>query len=881
MSARSLPSGTVTFLFTDVEGSTRLLEQLGDAYAGVLLEHRRVLREAVAAEGGVEVDTQGDAFFVAFPRASGAAAAALAAQAALADGPVQVRMGLHTGEPLVTSEGYVGMDVHRGARIAACGHGGQVLISEQTQKLLGERGDLRDLGFHRLKDLGAAERIFQLGDGDFPAPKSLNQTNLPIQATPFLGREGVLQDVVALLRRNDVRLATLTGPGGTGKTRLGIQAAAELAEDYPDGGVWFASLAALAEPDLMLPTIAQAIGLRDAAGEGALQLLTRYIAGRATLLVVDNLEQLLPAGAPPLAALLAACPRLRMLVTSRELLRISAEHAFPVSPLARAEAVAFFTERAQAVRPDFALTDLNTGVVAAVCARLDDLPLAVELAAARVRLLSPDALLARLEQRLPLLVGGAREAPERQRTLRAAIAWSHDLLPGDEQQLFARLAVFTGGCTLQAAEEVCDAGLEALEALIDKSLVICHAAQAAEPRYGMLETIREFALEQLAARDEADTLRARHADFCNALAEQAEQGLKGPDQSQWLDRLEAEHDNLRASLEWSLHRHPDSALHLAADLWLFWYMHGHVSEGRTWLGRALAAADTTPSRVRAKALDGAGYLAGEQDEADCERLLLEESLSCARLIGSDADVATAACHLAGNFLHDDEQRALALGREAVALAREVGDRYLLAMALNNMGGVERFLGEPGAAALLEESYGLRRESGDASRIALSLANLGDLALETGDTGRARLLVGEALELAQEIGDKRHIARALMLLGWVALAEREFEEAARHLSRGLAVSRELGQLANQLEALLGIAGAAAGMDDPRRAARLAAASEANRSLVVHDPARAYYGIQVPYLEAARTQAGSVAWRAAWDEGARMRVDEAIDYALGKT
>jgi predicted ATPase/class 3 adenylate cyclase len=876
MNTPGLPSGTVTFLFTDVEGSTRLLERLGEAYADALLEHRRVVRDAFAAEGGVEVDTQGDAFFVAFPSAGGAAAAALAAQAALAAWPVRVRMGLHTGEPQLTREGYVGMDVHRGARIAAAGHGGQILVSEPTQKLLGERDDLRDLGRHRLKDMGAAERIFQLGEGDFARLRSLNQTNLPIQATPFLGREEVLGDLVELMRRGDVRLVTLIGPGGTGKTRLSLQAAAELVEDHPDGGVWFASLAAVTDIGLLAPAIGQALGLRDA-GDEPLEAIARHIRARSTLLVIDNLEQLLPDAARPLASLLAECPGLKLLVTSREPLRVAAEHEFPVAPFKRDEAVAFFAERAQAVRPGFAVGGENRGTVDAVCARLDDLPLALELAAARVKLLSPDALLARLEQRLPLLVGGARDAPERQRTLRGAIAWSHDLLPPEERQMFARLAVFAGGWTLDAAEEVCEASVDGLEALIDKSLVVFAPSSAGQSRYTMLETIREFAAEQLALGGESAVLRPVHARFYCALAEEAESGLKGREQKTWLERLEADHENLRASLEWSLTQDPATALRLAAAAWLFWYTHGHVTEGRAWLGRVLAVADSAPSGARAKALDGAGYLASEQNDHAVAAAALEESLDCARRIGSDEDAAIVLAHMC-SVMPGDPNDGWPRGHEAVALARATGNNYILGVALNNLGDLASKTGKP-HKAFFEESYRVRLETGDASRIALSLINLAECALGEGDAAEARRLAGDALERAQQIGDRRNLCLALEVLGVIALADGAIEEAAGRLGECLALARELGHLLAVLDGLNGLAEVASRSGDATRAARLAGAADALRRSI-----RASHHDHAPdescSLAAARGQLGSEAWAAAWSAGASISLDDAIDFALAK-
>jgi hypothetical protein len=441
-----LPTGTVTFLFTDVEGSTRLLDQLGaEAYAKALTVHRRVVREACAAEAGVEVDTQGDAFFFAFPTAPGALAAAGAFTERLAaEGAIRVRVGLHTGTPLPAEEGYVGDDVHRAARIAASGHGGQVLVSSSTASLLDS--ELRDLGEHRFKDLSAPERVYQLGEVAFPPLKSLYRTNLPVPATPFLGRERELAEVVELARVS--RLVTLTGPGGTGKTRLAAHAAGELADDFPDGIFWV-PLAPLHDPELVVESASHAVG---ANGD-----LNAHIEEKQMLLLLDNFEHVVEA-APRIGAVLAACPELKLLATSREPLRVTGEQEYPVPPLADEDAIRLFVARARAAKPDFKAN----GAVAEICRRLDDLPLALELAAARVRALSPEQILNRLERSLPLLTGGSRDAPERQRTLRATIEWSHELLAPEEQELFARLAVFRGGCTLDAAEEVVDADLDTL-----------------------------------------------------------------------------------------------------------------------------------------------------------------------------------------------------------------------------------------------------------------------------------------------------------------------------------------------------------------------------------------------------------------------------------
>ena len=435
---RDLPTGTVTFLFTDIEGSTRLLHEHGEAYAGLLAEHRRELRAIFARHAGVEVDTQGDAFFAAFGRADDAVDAAGEIQAV--DGPLRVRIGIHTGTPTVTSEGYVGIDVHRAARICAAAHGGQVVLSEATRDALG-RDPGRDLGLHRLKDLGAPERLFQLGTGTFPPLRSLNATNLPAQTDGLVGRTWELLDIAALI--DDARVVTLTGAGGSGKTRLALQAAAESVDGF-GGGVFWVPLAAVNDPTLIEPTIAQAIGAQHG--------LAAHIDEKRMLLLLDNLEQLLPGAAAPLAALVAACPNLRLLLTSRAPLRIDGEREYPVQPLPATDAIELFRERAFSAEPEAAVRE--------ICRRLDGLPLAIELAAARTRLLPPDQLLARLERALPVLTGGRRDAPERHRTLRATIAWSYDLLSADERRLFDRLGVFAGGFTLEAAEAVCDADLD-------------------------------------------------------------------------------------------------------------------------------------------------------------------------------------------------------------------------------------------------------------------------------------------------------------------------------------------------------------------------------------------------------------------------------------
>ena len=864
-------------MFTDIEGSTRLLHELGDDYVDVLAEHRRILRESATAHGGVEVDTQGDAFFFAFARARDAVEAARIAQAALAVSAIRVRMGIDTGQPILTDEGYVGLDVHRGARIAAAGHGDQVLLSETTRHLI--HAAVRDLGYHRLKDLQAPEHIYQLGDAEFPPLRTLNQTNLPVQPTPFLGRDRELTEVVGLLRREDVRLVTLTGPGGSGKTRLGLQAAAEVVEDYLDG-VWFVGLAALTDPALVLPTIAQTLGVRESGSATYADALAEHLRTKRMLLVLDNLEQLLPDASRPLGELVAAAPMVDVVTSSRERLHLSVEHEFPVPPLTLDEAISLFAERARAIRPGF-VVDGSRPAVEAICSRVDQLPLAIELAAARTRALSVEQILARLDRRLSLLTTGAADAPERQRTLRATIEWSCELLSEDERALFARLAVFTGGGTLDAVERVCSADLDAFESLIDKSLVRADADPDGEPRFVMLETIREFALERLAGTPDADDVRRRHVEFFVDLVGNAEDELRRPDQRRWLRRLELEHDNIRAALQWSFAEgDPALGLTLAARAGQFWYLHGDISEGRRWLDLAVISGPASASEDRAIALDWAGYLAAEQGDDAVE--LLEASRRCALDAGALKIAAQATSHLSVFLPVDRRDEMVALGEEAVALARASGSRWILGIALNNLGEVFREIGDDRRAlGAYEESYTVRREIGDKSLIALSLINLSEMAVAAGDLDRARSLSSQALDYAEQLSDRRHVSFALADLGWIELADGRVRESIPRFVQALRLSRELGMSQESVIILHGLAGVSAAQGDAIRGAWLEAAAQRHeRELderIGHAPSLADQRIHTRYLERARRLQGSEAWDHAWAEGAAASLDEAIAYA----
>ena len=698
--------------------------------------------------------------------------------------------------------------------------------------------------------------------------------NLPVQPTPFLGRERELAEIIELMHRPEVRLLTLTGPGGIGKTRLSVQAATTLARTYP-GGAWFVGLAALRDPGLIAPTIAAALGLREGQGATSEETLQRHLRGLRILLVLDNLEQLLPGAASMLGELVAVFPGIELLISSREPLLVRAERVYQVGELETEDAVALFNQRARAAAAGFE-TGEDPSPVEAICRRLEGLPLAIELTAARVTLMSPTELLDRLEDRLPMLVGGARDAPERQRTMRATIAWSYDLLDEDERRTFADLAVFRGGCSLEAADEVCDADLATIGSLVDKNLLRTEERPAGSTRYRSLETIREFALQKLEERPQSTELRARHAAWCLALAEEALPGLKGRDLDTWVTRLEVEHDNIRSALRWSLDAgDAGTALAMASALWLFWDMHGDVTEGRAWLAEALAGADPEPSEVRALALTGAGWLAAEQGDPTAVPLL-EDALGCSRH-ASPSTRSMIKSQLM-TYLRDDQARARTLGDEAIAEARDSGDGWVLALALNNRaehfredGDLER------AQNLYEESLRVSQEIGDSFQEALCLNNLGEVAHIRGELGRADALFLEALHLAQRGDDKRNQYAALLNIGWVSLSTGDITQAERRFRESLAILRDLGHLPVVTSALRGIAAIAGTRGDDERAGRLAGAADAIEDRVGPLPTPPDAGAHLPHLRTARDRAGD-RWESYRDAGRRMKLDAILDYAL---
>jgi predicted ATPase/class 3 adenylate cyclase len=822
-----LPTGTVTFLFTDVEGSTRLLQALGDRYAAVHDEHAAIIRRAVASGGGVEVSTHGDAFFVAFASPAGAVRAAVAAQQGLAahdwsPGPaLRVRMGVHTGEGTRGGDDYVGLDVHRAARVADAAHGGQVIVSDATRGLvehaLPAGVSLRDLGPHHLRGIADPERLHQLVveglPADFPPPRTLDArpNNLPPQLSSFVGREEEVAEVERLL--DHTRLLTLTGPGGSGKSRLALRVADELLTGYQDGA-WFVDLSPVTDPELVPAAVAKALVIPEAARRPVLEEVKEHLGQRELLLVVDNFEQVAEAG-PVVEELLVAAPRLRTMVTSRVVLALRGEQEYPVPPLqvpdparlphdlatlGAVAAVRLFAERALAASPRFALTEENAPVVAEICARLDGLPLAIELAATRTKVLTPTEILSRLKRRLSILSTSSRSLPERQRTLRAAIGWSYDLLNPVERRLFARLSVFSGGWTFEAAEAVCDPEglgvdtLDGLTSLVDKSLIRRVEPPGQPSRFSMLETIREFGLEQLEASGDLEPVRRRHAEHFLGLAEEAEPHLTAQDQGEWLDRCDLEHANIRAALRWAIDRGDAEAAQAAAGaLWRFWQQRGHLAEGRRWLQEVLAMpSGQGRTAARARALAGAGGIAWWTDR-EASKALYEEALAIERELGDPARLAEALYNQAFAVAAEhDWASAAPLLDESLALFRRVGDEARAARVLvfqvvpdATAGAWDRVV------ARIEEAAAIWRRLGDRLNLAFGLIWLAFAHGRAGRPADARATALEALELFREADNPTGVALAFLDLAFLLTWEGRHADALRMAGVSESVREEAG------------------------------------------------------------------------------------------
>ncbi len=839
MDPLDLSEATLTFLFSDIEGSTRLEQEIGTrTYAELRERHRELLRAAFATCGGEEQGTEGDSFFVVFRTARGALTAALASQRAIAAEPwpseamIRVRMGIHSGEARAAGGSLVGIDINRAARIAGVACGGQILVSDVTWALVhGEvRGDIafRDLGPHRLKDLPEPQHLYQLvADGlrtEFPPLHSLDgrRVSLPAQLTSFVGRDGEVAAAGRLLAEH--RLVTLTGPGGTGKTRLAVQLAAAAADAFADG-VCFVSLDAVRDPGLVASQIATSLGLLETGNRPTRDQLADWLAGKTVLLVLDNFEQVIDA-APLVADLLRAAPGLKLLVTSRSALRISGEYEYPVpglptppdlaeltalerarlpvrersleaDALAAYESVELFVARATAVRPGFQVTNENAAAVAAICARLGGMPLAIELAAARVRLLTPEAILGRLTHQLATLAGGSRDLPERQQTLRGAIAWSYDILDEPGQRLLERLSVFRGGIDLVAAEGVCGAGevvgddlVDAIGELADHSLL--RVLDAPEPRFAMLETIREFAGEMLDGRPEAAEVRGRFRTWFLDLARSAAPDLAGPDQRAWLDRLELEHDNLRAAIDRAVaDGDGETAIGLAFALWRFWQKRGHLVEARRRLeGMAAAPWSHDPPSLRARLMEALGGVCWWQGDIEAMQAPYREAVELWRADGNKRELANALYNYSFCFsfaiVKGGQSRDSDLGRvasaaldEALALYRDVGDQEGEANVLWGTGNLHYFGGDQRAgAAEFEAALAIHRRVGNRTMEAWSLHMLGLASLRTGDPELARASFREAMRQFHGSGDTAGMTMVLDDCASLAAADGDAERAAR-------------------------------------------------------------------------------------------------------
>ncbi len=915
------PTGTVTFLFTDIEGSTRLWEQHPDAMRAALARHDALLCQSIEGRGGYVFKTIGDAFCAAFPAAHQALEAALAAQIALAaepwdlPAPVKVRMALHTGAAEERGGDYFGPPLNRVARLMATGHGGQTLLSgaaqASVQDALPAAVTLLDLGSHRLKDLGRPEQVFQLCHpalpADFPPIRSLDNVrlpnNLPQQATSFIGRGKQVAEIKDALGKT--RLLTLTGAGGNGKTRLALQVAADLLDGTGDG-VWLVELAALPDPALVPQAVAAVLGIKEQAGQTAERTLADALKEKRLLLVLDNCEHLVAACAFLVSSLLRSCPGVSVLASSREPLNVSGEQIYRIFPLslpdpkktltAKAvsefEAVRLFSERAQAVQPSFAVSNANAPAVAQVCWRLDGIPLALELAAARVRSLSVDEINSRLDSRFRLLTGGSRTALPRQQTLRALIDWSYDLLTEQEKMLLCRLSVFAGGWTLDAAESVCCGSdiedwevLDLLTGLVDKSLVVTEQ-RGDQMRSRLLETVRQYAADRLLEGGNTAAARDCHRDYFLRQAEEADTGTRGPEQGQWLDWFEAEHDNLRAALDWCREQEAgaEPGLRLVKAMYRFWRVRGHLAEGRERLAAAAGHAGARQHPLeRASALRVASGLEQIQGNLTAARALAEEALAIFESTENARGGAGVLLTL-GNvaLMQDDLVAARAYYERGLPLYRRLGEQDGVARALGNLGMIMLVQGDLAEAKVIcEESLAFFRESGDRENTARALRNLGEIVSAQGEDTEARVRLEEAIALFQQIGTRSEaFVGSLCLLGAVALREGQTAEARVRLGEGLRLAFEIkdgwvGAEALEVWAKLCLAEGQAG----EAAFLLAAATQTRRTLGVPNQASSQAALEAD-IAAVRAALGEADFGKAWAQGEQVTWEQAVEYALAE-
>ena len=913
----SLPTGTVTFLYTDIEGSTRRWESHPVEMKAAVERHDALMQEAIHRHGGVVFRTEGDAFRAAFVTAPQALSAAIEAQRLLQAeswsaeiAPIKVRMALHTGVGEVRGNDYVGAHLNRAARIMSAAHGGQLLLSQASfdlaRDLLPDGVSLRDLGEHRLKDLQRPEHIYQAVVpgllSDFPPLQTLDNrpNNLPLQRSLLVGRERELEEIQDLLLRPEVGLLTLVGPGGIGKTRLALQAAAELVDRFDDG-VYFVPLASVTGADQFEQAISQALGLLEAVGSSVGETLSRFLASKQILLVLDNFEQITAAG-PIVAGLLSASRGLKVIVTSREPLHLQGEQEYHVPPLSlpnprrlpsleilsQYDAVALFIQRARLVLPNFAINNDNAPAVAEICYRLDGLPLAIELAAARIRLLPPSALLERLASRLRLLTGGARDLPLRQQTLRGTIRWSYDLLNPSEQMLFRRLSVFSSGCSLEAAEAVCNASgdleidvLDGAASLVDKSLLRQEVGARGEPRISMLETVREFAMEILEAdQAEAEEMRTRFAGYVIDLSVEAGPHLRQRTQKEWLDVLDVEHENISSVLRWLLDRgEARKALGLLWNIWQFWYYRGYFAEAINLIERAFALPEgKVPTFERGAALMVAAIVGARLGNFESMGEYGRESAEIAAQVGPEARTVQAYALMmvgAEGIYRETGDLDRPLIERSIDILREVGDEWGLALALLDVGIIETYNGNyDEAASALEEGAALFRRLGDSWGLSQTLNSLGDVMRLRGDYLRARELYEESLALYRELSVQPDIPASLHNLGYVALALGERDKARDLFVEALDLQINMKNRGGIAECVAGLGAVAALDGDAERAARLLEFADGVRVAEGSSWWPAEKGERDRYTALARSQISQAAWVQAGAEGRTMTMDQAI-------
>ncbi len=905
------PTGIVALLFTDIEGSTKQWEVHGPVMGAAVHQHDRLLREAIESRGGYVFKTVGDAFCAAFSSVHLAIETAVAIQHALHEatwgevGVVRVREAIHAGQTEERGGDYFGPAVNRVARLLSAGHGGQILLSAAAEQIaqskLTGNWQFRTLGEHRLKDLTRPERIFQLVapglESDFPPISTLDHrpNNLPVQSTPFLGRDNDLELVRDLLDKDEVRLVTLTGPGGAGKTRIAIQAGAEALERFPDG-VWLVELEEATSEHRAIEAIVRVLAVRETANQRPLDSLIDHLANRTALLILDNLEQVLEVG-PAVARLLTSAPGIKVIATSRMRLGVQMEREFRVPPMGvpprdsrgltaasiRAyPAIRLFVERAQAVKHDFVLTDANAEAVTAICRELDGLPLAIELAAARVRLLSPQALLQRLNDRLGLLTGGGIDRPGRQQTLRAAIQWSHDLLDDEERLLLARLSIFSGGWTLEAAESIGSHDssvnvLEVLEHLVDHSLVRAEETPDADIRYAMLASVRAFAREQLMAigGGEGELTAMLHAESVLSFVEAAEPACSGPDQAVWLARVDREFENIRTALAWcETTREGEMALRLVVALRRFFWVRGYYTEGRAFIAAALEADRWSTDALCARALDMSGMLAWGQADFEDARTDLEAARDLYQALSDRAGQARVLNQLGAVSSELGDQRAAADHfQQSLAIRKGLGDTRGAAIMMINLAEIAiRQLDFQGAITLATEAHAAVRALDDHQLTAIALINLAGAQEFAGDSARAASTYQRALTIARELGDRHHTGVVLIGLARLEASGDTNGIALQCASEALDLAIETGQdgLAADAFEAAGIVLTEGGNSVPAVAAF--AAADALRETTRSPGSPATIPLRAKRMMTLRDRLTPAEFAAAWDEGKFRPIEE---------